>query len=109
MYRAAKGAGATGVARKHRPQSFEMSEQAQIQAGMFQLLQQLIKVTARDKKYRPKGWPMPETAADIVGREQADQGYIDLMNEIVFVEQDEFDRHIAEHRASQTVVRRQAE
>lgn len=108
VYRAASRSG-PATSRQHRPQSFEMSEQAQIQAAQFQLLQQLIKVTARDKKYKPKAWPMPETAAEIVKREDADQGYENLMSEIRFLPREEFEAHIAEHKASQTVVRKQAD
>lgn len=86
-----------------------MDEQTQILAACFQLLQQLVKVTARDKKYKPKPWPAPETAAEIIKRQDADRGYDDLMSEIVFLPQDEFDAHIAEHRGKQQIVRHEPE
>ena len=82
-----------------------MDEQTQILAACFQLLQQLVKVTARDKKYKPKPWPTPETAADIIKRQDADKGYNDLMSEIVFLPQEEFDAHVAEHRERQKLIR----
>lgn len=85
-----------------------MTEHAQIEAANFHLLQQVLKATARDKKYKPKPWPTPETAAERIKREDAERGYRDLMEEIVFLPQDDFEAHVAEHRDGQQVIRRQA-
>ncbi len=105
MYRDAQRAGMlrTGA---NRPQSFEVDLNAQVSMANFFLLQQLIHVTSRTKKkFSGKQWPTPQTAAEIVKAQVAEQGFNDLMAEIVFVEQDEFDRHVAEHQAQQDILR----
>lgn len=107
VYRAAEQ---TGRLRQGsgRPEAFEVDLSAQVSMANFFLLQQLIHVTSRSrKKFSGKRWPTPQTAADIVKQEKAEQGYHDLMAEIVFLEQDEFDRHIAEHKGD--VIRKQIE
>lgn len=84
-----------------------MDEQTQILAALFQLMQQHIAVTAKDKKAvkKSKPWPRPETAEDLIKRQDADKGYQDLMSEIVFLPQTEFDQHVAEHRENQKIRR----
>lgn len=105
MYRAASQAGALNT-RRHRPESFEMTEQAQIAAGMFKLLQDVVRVTSRDKKFKPKPWPMPETAADIVKKEDAEAGYQSVMDDIVFLPADEFAEHVERHRGETPEIHR---
>lgn len=111
IYRAAYKSGLlreSGKAKK--PQGFEMTLSAEIAAANFLLLQQLIHVTARSrKKFRGKPWPAPETAADVVKRERADEGYQSLMSEIRFLPREEFEAHIAEHRSQANVVRKRTE
>lgn len=111
IYRDADAAGLLQPARNaKKPQGFEMTLSAEIAAANFFLLQQLIHVSSRTKKkFRGKPWPAPETAADVVKREKAEAGYNQLMDEIVFLPRDEFDAHIAEHRARNNVIRNQTE
>ncbi|RZT87456.1 hypothetical protein EV383_4380 [Pseudonocardia sediminis] len=105
VYEAAAEAGLLQT-KQHRPETFEMGEQTQILAALFQLLQQNIHVTSGSrKKSRAKPWPTPETAADIVKRRAAHQAFDQLMEELVFVPQEEFDAHIAEHESKQAIIR----
>lgn len=106
LHRAAADAGTLKTS-KHRPQVFDMDERTQIEAANHVLLQQILKHVARDKKFKPQPWPSPETAADVIKRQDADRGYHDLMQEIVYMPQDEFDAHIAKHRDQQQEVRHQ--
>lgn len=107
LYRAADKAGTLRQG-SNKPKTFEWGITEQILSGIFLLLQQDIHVNARSRKrFSGRPWPHPETAADIVKRERADQGHHDLMAEIVFVSQDEFEAHIAAHAESTAVVRHQ--
>lgn len=98
MYRAAKDAGRLRKS-DGRPEAFEVDLPSQLLMGMFRELRKLNHVYygGKKKKFQDKGWPTPKTAADIVKAQAAEQGYDDLMAEIVFAEPDEFDRIVAEH------------
>lgn len=101
VYRQARDAGLLRE-RKRRPQAFEMDTSAQLLAGIYYLLQQDIHVASRTKKkFRGEPWPTPETAAEVIKREDAQRGYDDLMAEIVFIDGD-YEQFAAEHAAEVT-------
>ncbi len=98
MYRQAKESGLLRQ-RKYRPQAFEMATKDQLLAGIYLQLQQDIHVNSRTKKkFRGDPWPTPETAAEVIKREDADRGYQTLMDEIVFYDGD-YESFAAEHAA----------
>jgi hypothetical protein len=98
VYRQAKDAGLLR-SRKSRPQAFEMDTTAQLLAGIYYLLQQDVHVNSRSKKkFRGEPWPTPETAAELIKREDAERGYEDLMAEVAYIDGD-YEQFVAEHRA----------
>lgn len=97
MYREAREAGSLR-SRKYRPQAFEMNTTTQLLAGIYYLLQQDVHVNSRSKKkFRGDPWPTPETAAELIKREDAQRGYEDLMAEITFIEGD-YEQFVNEHQ-----------
>lgn len=90
-YDRARAAGIPIVKSPPRSHSYEMGTAEQQLAAIYELLQNLIHVSARASgKPKIRRWPSPVTAAEIAESREARAAYDDLMADIVSVSPDEF-------------------